>query len=122
LSTPREYDGETAPLNSGNLEDFSFAECPEGESALSGGGVTTSNGHLTGSSPNEGGTGWIAQAAVNNKGVPETGSVTAIVLCTKTGHAVATGAAARTARRVENLRAAKALVIRRTRELQAAKG
>jgi|SRR5271166_1580611 len=89
LGGPNEIYGASEPIDGAHLENFSFAECPEGESAVSGGGyVTPGVAYLTGSHVNEGDSGWIAEAA-RLPGVSTSGTVSAMVVCSKSGEAFA---------------------------------
>jgi hypothetical protein len=86
-STITEVVGPSEPVNKEHPENFSLVECPEGESAVSGGGVTSED--LTGSYANVHFSGWIATARVHNEALPPNeGFVTAYAYCAKTGHAV----------------------------------
>jgi hypothetical protein len=90
VAKPHEIFGNEALLTQSEPEDFSFAECPEGESAISGGGVTSAGAAITGTYANTGDSGWIA-SAVRLPSASGTASVTASVLCSRSGVAVAPG-------------------------------
>lgn len=83
LGAEREVHGPSETIGAGE-EGFSFAECPEGESVVSGGGSTGGGLALTGSYANIHLSGWIAAVGPGPKG-----SVTAFAICAPTARAVA---------------------------------
>jgi len=90
LSKLTEAEGKEAPLDAGHLENFSVAECPEGQAAVSGGAFATPTvDDLSGSYMTESRRGWYAQAHVADTAAPGTGGVVAYVYCANTGQAIA---------------------------------
>lgn len=78
--------GEEAPLDKEHHEDSSYAACPVGESAVSGGALSTPRvDEVTGSYMAQGARGWVAEASVLNLESPGVGAIQAIVYCESTG-------------------------------------
>ncbi len=89
LSTLTEVEGPQEPLSEIQNTNLSVAECPSGESAISGGAYTSEPDHLTGSYATGSMTGWVAEGAVNSPTSEERGFVLAWAYCAKSGQAVA---------------------------------
>jgi hypothetical protein len=90
LSKLTEAEGETAPLDAAHLENFSVAQCPEGQAAIAGGAYATASiDDLSSSYMTENRRGWYAQAHVNSTGAPGTGGVVAFAYCANAGQAIA---------------------------------
>jgi hypothetical protein len=91
LSKLTEAESTEAPLDAAHPENFSEAQCPEGQSAVAGGAFATASvDDLSGSYMAENRRGWIAQGHVNNASAPGTGGIVAYVYCAHTGQAIAT--------------------------------